>query len=62
MKPSLQDKLRQLGDRLQTLDRRLSEPGVHNDLDEFRRISRERAEIEPVVSLYASYCQRIADL
>ena len=57
MKPSLQEKLRQLADRLKTLDQRLSEPGVHDDLDEFRRISKERAEIEPVVALYASYCR-----
>ena len=62
MKPSLQEKLRQLADRLQILDQRLSEPDVHNDLDEFRRISKERAEIEPVVVLYATYCQRTADL
>ena len=62
MKPSLQDKLRQLADRLQTLDQRLSESDVHNDLDEFRRISKERAEIEPVVVLYATYRQRIDDL
>ena len=62
MKPSLQEKLRQLADRLQTLDQRLSEPDVHNDLDEFRRISKERAEIEPVVTRYATYCLRVADL
>ena len=62
MKPSLLDKLRQLADRLQALDLRLSEPGVHDDLDDFRRISKERAEIEPVVVLYQSYCQRLNDL
>ena len=62
MKPSLLDKLRQLADRLQALDLRLSEPGVHDDLDDFRRISKERAEIEPVVVLYESYCQRLNDL
>jgi len=62
MKSSLLDKLRQLADRLQALDLRLSEPGVHDDLDEFRRISKERAEIEPVVVLYEAYCQRLNDL
>jgi len=62
MKPSLLDKLRQLADRLQALDLRLSEPGVHDDLDDFRRISKERAEIEPVVVLYQSYGQRLNDL
>lgn len=62
MKPSLLDKLRQLADRLQALDLRLSEQGVHDDLDEFRRISKERAEIEPVVTLYEAYCQRLSDL
>ena len=62
MKPSLLDKLRQLADRLQALDLRLSEQGVHDDLDEFRRISKERAEIEPVVALYETYCQRLSDL
>ncbi len=62
MKPSLLDKLRQLADRLQALDLRLSEPGVHDDLDDFRRISKERAEIEPVVELYERYCQRLSDL
>ena len=62
MKPSLLDKLRQLADRLQALDLRLSEPGVHDDLDDFRRISKERAEIEPVVRLFENYCQRLDDL
>lgn len=62
MKPSLLDKLRQLADRLQALDLRLSEPGVHDDLDDFRRISKERAEIGPVVELYERYCQRLNDL
>ena len=62
MKPSLLDKLRQLADRLQALDLRLSEQGVHDDLDDFRRISKERAEIEPVVALYETYCQCLSDL
>src|SRR5574343_615970 len=62
MKPSLVEKRRPLGARLPALDLRLSEPGVHDDLDDFRRISKERAEIGPVVELYERYCQRLNDL
>jgi hypothetical protein len=50
MKASIRQKLDLLVDRLDEIDRMLSAPGVANDMDQFRKLSRERAEIEPVWS------------
>ncbi len=62
MKPSIRQKLEQLAFRLDEVDAMLSSEDAARDMDLFRKISRERAEIEPVVQLYASYRQTEADL
>jgi peptide chain release factor 1 len=62
MKPSLRDKLDQLAARLEELDTLLSTEEATRDMDQYRKLSRERAEIEPVVLLYQSYCQANDDL
>jgi peptide chain release factor 1 len=48
-------KLDQLTTRLAELDRALADPGVTDDLDQYRKLSREHAEIAPVVEHYARY-------
>ena len=55
MKASLAAKLAQLTRRLDDLDRLLGSEDAASDLDEFRRLSRERADIAPVVALYGNY-------
>ena len=49
MKPSIRQKLDLLVDRLDEIDRLLADPSAANDMDQFRKLSRERAEIEPVI-------------
>ncbi|MGA9993549.1 MAG: peptide chain release factor 1 [Thiobacillaceae bacterium] len=57
MKASLARKLGQLSQRLGELDRELSSEDVVADLDNYRKLGREHAEITPVVALYRKYCQ-----
>ena len=62
MKSSIRDKLRQLTDRLAEIDHHLAGQAAAQNMDQFRKLSRERAEIEPVVHLYAEYCGVESDL
>src|SRR5260221_14780836 len=62
MKESISKKLTSLAERLVELDRLLSEPGVVNDMDSYRKITREHAEIAPVVGLFAQYQKSEADI
>jgi peptide chain release factor 1 len=55
MKPSIAAKLESLGTRLKEIDALLLDPGVVDDLDNFRRINQEHAEISPVVAAFAEY-------
>ena len=52
MKSSIRAKLDQLAERLVEIDRLLASEAVARDMDQFRRLSRERAELEPVVALF----------
>ncbi len=49
MKDSLRSKLVQMARRLEEIDSMLQDPSVISDMDKFRALSKERAEIEPVV-------------
>jgi peptide chain release factor 1 len=55
MKPSMRERLEQLSRRLIEVDALLAEPEAAADMDRFRKLSRERAEVEPVVAAFASY-------
>jgi peptide chain release factor 1 len=55
MKQSIRDKLEQLQLRLRELDGLLAAEDITRDLDNYRKLSREHAEISPVVDLYANY-------
>ncbi|HEY4997708.1 MAG TPA: PCRF domain-containing protein, partial [Usitatibacter sp.] len=62
MKASIAVKLASLDSRLREIDSRLSDPGVVNDLDDFRKLSQERSEIEPVVALFNEHRKAEADV
>lgn len=61
MKQIIRDKLEHLTGRLEELDRELAAEDGARDMNTFRDLSRERAEIEPVVLLYHAYRQAEAD-
>src|SRR5208337_1453031 len=62
MKSSLSTKLAQLAARQEELDGLLAAPDVTRDLDRFRALSREHAEIAPVVTLYRDWQHAERDL
>lgn len=62
MKPSLLKKLSQLNERIDEIDRLLAQQNVTHDMDQYRRLTREHAEIGPVVRLYRDYINSEADL
>jgi len=55
-------KLAQLARRLTEIDSALSQEGATADLDQFRRLSRERAEIEPLVAGFNEYLLATGEL
>ncbi len=62
MKPSLAAKLQHLSERHEELNRLLAAEDATADMDQYRRLSREHAEILPVVARYREYRQAQADL
>jgi peptide chain release factor 1 len=62
LKPSLRLKLDQLAARLAELDHLLAAPEVLADMDRFRALSKEHAEIGPVVASLAEYSKAEGDL
>ena len=62
MKPSLTARLAQLSTRLEDLNGLLAAPDVTRDLDRFRALSREHAEITPVVERYREWQSAERDL
>ena len=62
MKPSIRQKLDLLVDRLDEIDRMLSDPSTAGDMDQFRKLSRERAELEPVIVQFHAFRQAENDL
>jgi peptide chain release factor 1 len=61
MKPSMHSKLQQLDTRLQEIDRLLSAEDATRDMNRYRALGQERAEIEPVVSRFGEYRKAQAD-
>ena len=62
MKTSLRVKLAQLSARLQEIDGLLAAEEATRDLDRYRALARERAEIDPVVARFAEFERAEADL
>ncbi|MGH8706258.1 MAG: peptide chain release factor 1 [Burkholderiales bacterium] len=61
MKPSLRAKLESLSARLEELNRLLSAEGATRDMEQFRRLSREHAELSGIVELNRRYAQAERD-
>ncbi|HGL6716273.1 peptide chain release factor 1 [Burkholderia contaminans] len=61
MKTSMQRKLDQLSTRLAELNDLLSRENVTADLDQYRKLTREHAELGPVVEQYALWRQARSD-
>lgn len=62
MKLSLINKLNHLQDRYEEVRALLASPDVTNNIDEYRRLTREYAELTPVVETYVKYIQAETDL
>ena len=62
MNKSIVAKLTQLSVRLEELNRLLSSETITANLDNYRKLTRERAEIAPVVELYDAYLQSERDI
>ncbi|MDN5753211.1 MAG: peptide chain release factor 1 [Nitrosospira sp.] len=62
MNKSIAGKLTQLGVRLEELNRLMSSETISADLDNYRKLARERAEIAPLVELYDAYLQSERDI
>jgi peptide chain release factor 1 len=61
MKASLADKLARADERLEELDALLAQPEIAGDMEGYRKLTREHADLSPVVALYRRYKQVEAD-
>src|SRR6185369_2558501 len=55
MKPGITNKLEQLSRRLEDLDGLLASEDVTRDMDQYRKLSKEYADITPVVERFRDY-------
>jgi len=62
MNPSIATKLAHLSERLLEVNQLLSTEEATHDMDVFRKLNRERAELEPVVELFHAYQACEADI
>jgi len=62
MKASLLDRLARLAERRAELDRLLAAPEAAQDIDRLRLLTREHAELVPVVELYGAWQRALDDL
>ena len=57
MKDSIHRKLEQVSDRFEEITGLLSEPQIQSDQNQFRSLSQEYAQIEPLVACYRNFLQ-----
>ena len=62
MKPSIIEKLQQLSDRLEEVTHLLGQPEATSDMDNYRKLTREHAELTPVVEVFQNYQLAQSDL
>lgn len=62
MKPSMIRKLATLSERLEEINRLMSSEGVTNNMDTYRKLTQEHAEITPIVEQYHAFTQADADI
>lgn len=61
MKPSIEKKLFGLVDRFEEVGALLSDPSVLGDQKQFRSLSKEYAELEPIIKAFNEYQRAVAD-
>ncbi len=57
MKPSILSKLDQISERYEEVTALLAEPAIQGDQEQFRNLSREYAQLDPVVACYSEYLE-----
>ena len=62
MKPSIHNKLESLTERLEEINALLADPAVINDQNQFRSLSQEYAQVNPVVSCFRQYQTTLDDI
>jgi peptide chain release factor 1 len=62
MKPSIQTKLENLGERFEEITVLLSQPEVQSNQNQFRSLSQEYAQLDPIVNCYRQYQENEANL
>ena len=62
MKPSLLDKLQNLAHRLEEVTALLGSPEATANMDNYRKLNQEHAELTPIVTTYHAYTQAQSDL
>jgi peptide chain release factor 1 len=62
MKPSMITKLANLSERLDEVNRLLSSEDATSSMDNYRKLTREHAEITPIVEQYRAFVQTEADI
>lgn len=62
MKSSMRSRLEQLSHRLVEVDALLAQPETAADMERFRKLSRERAELEPVAQAFGQFVRTEEDL
>ena len=62
MKPSILAKLQTLSERLEEVTALLGSPDVVSDMENYRKLNQEHAELTPIVAAYQQYCLAENDL
>ncbi|WP_126453089.1 peptide chain release factor 1 [Sulfuriflexus mobilis] len=62
MKDSIRNKLDTLSERLEEINALLAEPDTINDNNRFRELSKEYAQLNPIVASYQQYRQALEDI
>jgi peptide chain release factor 1 len=62
MKPSMLNKLANLSERLDEIDRLMASEGITDNMDNYLKLTKEHAEITPIVVQYRAYVQCEADM
>ena len=62
MKPSIQHKLDHLSQRFEEITALLAEPEVQNDQNRFRSLSREYAQLNPLIACFRRYQDTLDDI
>ncbi len=62
MKATIKAKLENLAERLEEINAMMADPGVISDQNQFRALSKEYAQINPVVSCFNDYQTTLSDI